>query len=389
MKEMAERGRTLTRPLYRELKDYAAQLGIRDMIYLNIGEPDFPTPLPIVEAAKKAMDEGFTHYTEERGILELREGIAERLKAEKGLDIDPKEGILITNGSSDAIFLTILSLVDPGDEVVLPEPYYPPFLSAIKLASGKPVTLPLNRDTLTLEPDQVAAAVGAKTKLMVVNSPCNPTGMVYGKDVLKAVAELAVDHDFYVVSDEVYDRFVYDGAESLSIAAFPGMTERTLILNSFSKTYAMTGWRIGYVAGDGQRVSRILRVKGAGNVCPNSIAQKAAVAALREGEPYVARMLKEYAERRQLVWEALQRLPAFRCPKPQGAFYLLPDVSAVEKDSLKFAKYLIKEAHVVVGPGVAFGPSGEGRIRISYSASKENLTQAFERLRQAVENYGG
>ena len=389
MKSLASRGEQIKRPLHREIRDYAAKLGFKDMIYLNVGEPDFPTPPPIVEAGVKAMEEGFTHYTEERGIKPLREALASKLKKDKNLEYNPETEILITSGSSEALLASILAIIDQGDEVLLFSPYYPPYYSATLIALGKPVPMAVDRETFIPRPEDVAEKITSKTKLIIVNSPCNPTGTVYPEEVLRGIAELALDHDLYVISDEVYERFVFDGLKHVSIASLPGMAERTVVIGSFSKTYAMTGWRIGYVAGPERIISRILRIKGAGNVCASGISQKAALAALEKGEPYVSRMLKEYDRRRKMVYEAFSRIEGFRVPRPQGAFYIFPDISQLEKDSVKFAKFLVEKAHVVTSPGVGFGQAGEGCLRISYSASVEDLREAAERIRLAVEEQRG
>ena len=389
MKSLASRGEQIKRPLHREITEYAKKLGFKDLVFLNIGEPDFPTPKPIVEAGKAALREGFTHYTEERGIKPLREALAEKIREEKGLTFNPEGEILITSGGSEAILTSILALVDQGEEALIFSPHYPPYLSAVLIALGKPVLIPVDRETFTPKPEAVVEKITGKTKLMIVNSPCNPTGAVFPRRLLKALAEIAVDHDLYVISDEVYERFTFDGEEHVSIASFPGMAERTLIIGSFSKTYAMTGWRIGYVAGPEQIISRVLRIKGAGNVCASGISQKAALAALEKGEPYVSKMVKEYDRRRKIIYEALSRIRGFKVPKPKGAFYIFPDISELEEDSLKFAKMLVEKAHVVVSPGAGFGKAGEGCLRISYSASIEDLKEAAERIRLAVEDLWG
>ncbi|RLI33571.1 pyridoxal phosphate-dependent aminotransferase [Candidatus Bathyarchaeota archaeon] len=389
MKNLASRGEQIKRPLHREIRDYAAKLGFKDMIYLNVGEPDFPTPEPIVEAGIAALKEGFTHYTEERGIKPLREALASRLAEEKGLNFNPETELLITSGSSEALLASILAILDSGEEALIFSPHYPPYLSAVLVALGKPVLVPVERGTFTPNPEITAEKITDKTKLMIVNSPCNPTGAVYPREVLRALAELAVDHDLYVVSDEVYDRFLFDGETHVSIASFPGMAERTVVIGSFSKTYAMTGWRVGYVAGPEKVITRILRIKGAGNVCASSIAQKAALTALEKAEPYVSKMLKEYDRRRMAIYEALNRIKGFKTPKPKGAFYVFPDISELEEDSLKFAKFLVERAHVVTSPGVGFGQAGEGCLRISYSASLEDLKEAAERIKLAVEDRWG
>jgi aspartate/methionine/tyrosine aminotransferase len=388
LKDLAERAKSIGRPLHRAIKDYAVQMNIKDMIYLSIGEPDFPTPSHITEAAKKALDEGFTHYTPEGGILELRQAIANRLETERGLHVDPKKDMLITSGGAEACFVAITGLLDPGDEVIIPEPFYPPYVSTVNIASGRPVLAPVDSETLMVDPDIISKLITNRTKAIIINNPCNPTGMTYGRDVLKCVADMAVDHDLYVISDEVYDRFVYEVECPPSIAAFPGMQERTLVINSLSKTYAMTGWRVGYLASTPEIIEEILKVKGAVNVCANAIAQKAALVAVQGSDECVDEMVKEYANRRKVVLEGLNQISGLQCPNSNGAFYVFPDVSNIEMDSLKLSKYLIERGHVVVSPGVGFGKSGEGHVRISYSASMENLKEALKRMKEALEAYG-
>lgn len=386
MKEMAEREKLVTRPLYRKLRDYAAELGYNDLIYLNIGEPDFPTPPNIINAAVNAMNSGITHYTEEKGLLELRKDLALKLQKEKMVDADPN-GIMITNGSAEAIFTVIMSLINPGDEVILFDPYYPPYQAATIMAHGKPVLSPVHKETLIPDLDSVESLVTSKTKAIIVNSPCNPTGIVYPEQVMKMLAEVAEDRDLYVLSDEVYERFLYDGEKCVSMATYDRTFERTIIINSLSKTYAMTGWRVGYLATNKELANRILKLKSAINVCANSISQKAALTALNSSEEYVRKMLDEYAKRRRYVLDSLSKIEGFKCPISKGAFYLFPDISEIETDSLEFSMYLIKEAHLVVSPGAAFGPQGKAHIRISYASSMDNLITAMERLSNAVDKY--
>lgn len=388
MRKLAARESLIERPLHREIRDYASKLGFKDLIYLNIGEPDFPTPKPIVEEAVKAMEEGFTHYTSERGIAPLREALAQHLKENRKLDYNPEREILITGGSAEGLFAAVMALVDRGDEVILFTPHYPPYFSSVIAAMGKPVLIEIEED-FNPSPEKTLERINRdKAKLMIINSPCNPTGAVYRKDTLKALAEIAVDYDLYVISDEVYDRFVFEGSH-ISIASFPGMDERTILVGSFSKTYAMTGWRVGYLAGPENLIGGVLKLKGAINICACSISQRAALAALEKAEPYVAEMLKVYDRRRSLIYEELSRIEGFKVSKPMGAFYIFPNISSLEENSLKFARFLVEKAHVVTSPGVGFGKAGEGHLRISYSASMEALREAVERIRIAVEELGG
>lgn len=296
--------------------------------------------------------------------------------------------MLITSGGAEACFIAITGLIDPGDEIIIPDPYYPPYVSAVNIAAGKSVPAPVDRETLMVDTEVVSSLITDRTKAIIINNPCNPTGMIYGKDILKGIVDLAVDHDLYVISDDVYDQFVYEGERPPSIASFPGMQERTLTINSLSKTYAMTGWRVGYLAASPKIIAEVLKVKGAANVCANSIAQKAALAAIQSSDECVEEMLKEYAERRKTVLEGLNQISGLRCPNSKGAFYVFPDVSKLEMDSLKLSKYLIEKGHVAVSPGVGFGKGGEGHIRISYSASMETLKEALKRMKETLEAYG-
>ena len=386
MKEMAEIEKLITRPLHRKMRDYAAELGYDDLIFLNIGEPDFSTPPNIINAAINAMNSGITHYTEEKGLPELRRAISLKLQEENTIEVDPN-GILVTNGSAEAIFTIIISLINPGDEIILFDPYYPSYLSSTIMVHGKPILSPVNRESLMPELNSVESLVTSKTKAIIVNSPCNPTGMVYNEELMKSLSDTAEDNDIYIISDEVYDSFLYEGEKYASPALFDKSLERTIILNSLSKTYAMTGWRVGYLATNVDLANRIQKLKSTINVCANSISQKAALTALSSSEEYVQKMIDEYAKRRQYMLNALTKIKGFKCPISKGAFYLFPDISEIEMDSLKFSKYLIKEGHVVVSPGIAFGKCGEGHIRISYASSMENLIDAMERLSNAVERY--
>ncbi|MFQ5762494.1 MAG: pyridoxal phosphate-dependent aminotransferase [Candidatus Bathyarchaeia archaeon] len=387
MKLTAARTRTIERPLHRAIRDYAVQLGFKDLVYLNVGEPDFPTPKHVVEAGKKAMDEGFTHYTEDRGILPLREAIAGELKKTRDIDVNPKEGILVTSGGSEALASVLLSVADPGDDVIMPDPYYPPYVAGVRIAGGNPVPVPVNKETLQWDMEELKKAITPKTKVIIVNSPSNPTGGVYSVELLKGIADLAADHDLYMLTDEVYDAFIYGEQGFHGVAEFDRGLERTILANSFSKTFAMTGWRVGYIAAKPNIIADTVKVKGCINMCATSFAQKAAVVALTSPRDCVKDMLDEYRQRRLMLLDWLKKTPELLCSTPNGAFYAFPDASAVEKDSLEFTKYLVREAHVVVSPGVAFGAAGEGHIRISYANSREDLNKAFRNITDVISRY--
>ncbi|MFQ6075151.1 MAG: pyridoxal phosphate-dependent aminotransferase [Candidatus Bathyarchaeia archaeon] len=353
-------------------------------IYLSLGQPDFVTPGHIIDAAKTALDEGFTGYTADKGMAALRQKVAERIRAEHGLDIDPEKGVIITIGGVGAGYVTILATTDPGDEVLLPCPYWPAHNSGSLIAGCIPKYVMLREELDFMpDPEEVEAEVTERTRLMIINSPSNPTGSVFSRECLKALSEIAVRHDLFVLSDEVYERLVYDGARHYSIATFPGMAERTVIVNSFSKAYAMTGWRVGYAAGDSRIISQMLKAHEPINCCAPSISQRAALAALTGSDEHVRRMLKEYDVRRRAIVKGLNEVPGVSCRMPKGAFYAFPNVEAFGKASLEISRYLATEVGVAVTPGSSFGPYGEGHLRISYASSMESLMEGVRRMKMA------
>lgn len=383
--KIAKRVADVTRSPFQIISEYARSLKLKDTIFLNIGEPDFVTPKHIVEAAKRALDEGFTHYSTDRGFPELRQAIAEKLK-ESGIDVDPADGVIVTAGGAEANWITLMALVNPGDEVLIPSPYYPPFNTVVRLAGGVPVSIPLGEELgFVWDPTDVDKRVTGKTKILLVNSPNNPTGGVLDEDCIKALAEIAQAHDLLVLSDEVYEAFSYDGEKPSSIASIPGMGERTIVTNSFSKTYAMTGWRVGFVAGRSEFISQMLKLHYVTAICASAIAQRAAIAALTGPQDCVREMTAEYARRRKIIVDGLNKIPRFKCAMPKGAFYVFPNITGFRMPSEGFAKFLVKEARVVTVNGSAFGPDGEGHLRISYAASKETIKEALERIKEATE----
>jgi len=360
--------------------------GLENVIYLNIGEPDFGTPDHIREAAKEAISKGYTHYTPDAGIPELREAIAEK-ESGKGVDISPEQ-VLVTPGSTGGIYSAVMATVNPGDEVLLADPWYPGYRRAVQLAGGRLVGI-LTRDEegFSLDPDVVnELASSRRAKLIIVASPNNPTGALYSREVLRAIAEIAVDRGLWVLSDEVYEKFVYEGRKFVSMLEFPGMEEHAIIVNSFSKTYAMTGWRVGYAVGPKEVIEEMGKVNLATAVCVTSIAQYAALAALKGPQDCVERMVREYDERRSLVVRMMRDIPGVKFAKPYGAFYVFPNVEQLGMPSEDLAKFLAREARVVVSPGYPhFGPGGRGHIRISYSTSKGRLEEAMRRIGEALE----
>jgi aminotransferase len=356
-----------------------------EVIRLQAGDPDFNTPAHIVSAMRQAVDSGTTHYTSSAGLLELREAIGQKLRSENGLSYEPQEEIAVTNGGTGALSLTILATVDDGDEVLVPDPGWPNYIPMILSAGGKPVPYKLLRKNDFLPNlDEVAAAVTPKTKLMIVNSPSNPTGNVFPKETLEGLAELANRKRFYLVSDEVYEKIVYEDAKHISMATIGDAWERTLTVNSFSKTYAMTGWRVGYVAGPRHIVSAVAALNSAINSCPSSVSQVAALAALKGPQHIVDEMVSEYKKRRNYFIGALNEMPDVWAFRPKGAFYAFADFSKINPSSTEFTKTLLESAKVAAVPGLAFGANGEGYIRFSFASSMAELQQAAKRMTDAL-----
>ncbi len=352
----------------------------RDIIHLEIGEPDFDTPSNVRAAAKQALDEGVTHYPPFAGLPALRAAIADDAAARKGFPVDPSR-VFVTVGGKGVMVYAILALVDPGDEVIVPDPGYPIYESLTRFVGGTPVPIPIRMENdFRLDVDELAALITPRTRLLVINSPANPTGGVLTRGDIERVAELALRHDLVVLADEIYARILYDGAEHVSIASLPGLAERTIVLDGFSKTYAMTGWRLGYA------IVPPSLIEAYGTLIINTIsgatafAQAGAVEALRGSQDDVAAMVREFRVRRDLVVDGLSGIPGVRCHRPQGAFYVFPDVSGTGFGGAELADRLLHEAGVCVLAGTAFGMIGTGHIRISYANSPENLTEALRRI---------
>jgi len=357
---------------------------IPDAIYLNIGEPDFPTPAHIVEAAKRAMDRGDTHYTPDEGILELRRTIAEKESERLGLELS-EENVIITAGATGGTYASLMASVDPGDEVIVPAPHYSGFYYAVQMTGGTLVGVrQVEERGFQIDASELEQKISSRTKVMIVVSPNNPTGVVLTEDTLKAMAEIACESDLLVVSDEVYDQFVFDG-KFQSIATLPGMSERAVVINSFSKTYAMTGWRIGYAVGPEKIIGQIAKASHSTGICVNSIAQYAALAALQGPQEPTKKMLETYRIRRRLLVDALKRIRQFSLVEPQGAFFAFPNISATGMTSMDLFKHLLREARVAVLPGYPyFGAEGENHIRLSYATSTDKLREAIGRIVDAM-----
>ncbi|MFQ5511026.1 MAG: pyridoxal phosphate-dependent aminotransferase [Candidatus Krumholzibacteriia bacterium] len=354
-----------------------------DIIHLEIGEPDFETPRHIKAAAKEAIERGFTHYGPSPGLPEAREAIAQHVSRDRGVGVE-RDQVVITPGGKSVIFFSMLALVEPGDEVIYPNPGFPNYEMTIELLGGKPVPIRIEEERgFTFDLEQFGKLVTPRTRLCILNSPHNPTGGVLPSDLLEGVAELAERHDFMVLSDEIYSKITYDG-EHTSFYSIPGVAERTILVDGHSKTYAMTGWRLGYGVMPRDVAVQVARIAGNSTSCTCTFTQLAGIEALRGPQDAVTKMVAEFRERRDLVVDGLARVPGFRCHKPAGAFYVFPNIEGTGRTSKELAALLMEEAGVAVLAGGTFGSFGEGYIRISYANCREALTRAIERMTAAL-----
>jgi aspartate aminotransferase len=362
----------------RELK----QQGL-DVIDLGGGDPDFPTPKHICEAASDALFAGDTHYVASAGIPELRQGIVRKLKEDNGVEVDVN-GIIVTPGGKSALISSVLALAGPGDEVLTFDPGWVSYEPMATVAGAATRHVSLNAaDNYRITRDAIESHVNSNTRLMIVNSPNNPSGKVLNQDEIDAVCAVAKAHNIIVFSDEIYEKIVYDDNKHISIAAQPGMAELTLTHNGFSKAYAMTGWRLGYVAGPVEIIKQIMKIHSHSVTCATSFAQRGAVAALNGPQHFISEMVEAWDRRRKLVVEGLNAIPGFNCPWPQGAFYAYPDVTGTGRDGSEIAEYLINEARVGVTPGIAFGDASVNNIRLSFANSDELIEESIKRMQAA------
>ena len=357
----------------------------RSIIHCEIGQPDFVTPPHIIEAAYAAMKEGYTGYSPTPGYPDVRAAIAAEAGARKHISIDPEE-VVIVPGGKPIMFFTMLALVDPGDEVIYPNPGFPIYESCIRFAGGTPVPMPLlEENDFRVDLDRLRASLSEKTKLVILNNPCNPTGSILERSDIEAIAEILRDYpQAMILSDEIYDRLVFDG-EVTSIASLPGFRERTIILDGFSKTFAMTGWRIGYGILPRELAEQITLLMVNSNSCTAAFTQRAALEALQGPQDSVDRMRAAFRERRDYVVEALNAIPGMTCRMPGGAFYAFPGIASYGLDSHTFCNRLLHEGGVAAAWGTAFGSYGEGHFRISFATSMENLQEAVARIRRFTE----
>ena len=356
----------------------------KSIVHLEIGEPDFDTPEHIRDAAKQALDDGFTHYGASAGQIELREAIAKHQTERQGYDVSA-DSVIVTPGGKPVMFFTIMALVEQGVEVIYPNPGFPIYESMINYMGGIAVPMQLNEESgYNADIDNLRSLITPRTKLIIINSPNNPCGSVIPESDLEKIAEMAVENDLVVLADEIYKDMYYGDQEHVSITKFPGMRERTVILDGFSKSYAMTGWRLGYGVFPDFLVEPVTRLMTNSVSCTSVFSQMAAIAALEGPQDSVAAMMEEFTKRRGLVVEGLNSLPGITCPVPKGAFYAFPNIRATGMSSQEFANKALYEAGVALLAGTAFGAFGDGYIRISFANSQENLLEAIERLRKIL-----
>jgi len=357
----------------------------KNIIHLEIGEPDFDTPQNIKEAAVKALYAGYTHYVPAAGIPELREAIAEYISKTREIQVDPEE-VVVTPGAKPIIFFTILACVNPGEEVLYPNPGFPIYESVIKFVGAKPVPIPLKEENdFRIDHEYVKEKITEKTKMIILNSPENPTGGVLTRDDLKLIADcIAERDDLIVLSDEIYSRIIYEGSHE-SIASLPGMKEKTVILDGFSKTHAMTGWRLGYGVMRKDLAEKITQLVINSNSCTCAFVQVAGIEALKGPQDSADRMVAEFRKRREIIVEGLNRIKGVTCKKPKGAFYVFPNITGTGMRSKELSDYLLNEVGVAVLPGTSFGRYGEGYLRISFANSAENIKEALRRIEAALE----
>ncbi len=361
-------------------------LGMEGVVSFTVGEPDFPTPDHIVEAAVKALRRGEHKYTPNAGILPLRQAIARRTRQTHGLEYAPEGEVIVTAGGMEALMLTMMTLLDPGDEVILSDPCWTNYSRQVLICSAVPkyVQVDATHDFL-FTPEALESAITRKSKALVINSPANPTGAIASREALERLAEIAIRRDLWVISDEVYQDLAYDGNEVFSIAMLPGMKERTIVVHSFSKTYAMTGWRVGYAMGPAEAIGNMVKLQENVAACVNSAAQYGALAALEGPREPVDHMVRTFGRRRQVVLEEFASIHGLKCYSPKGAFYALVDISATGMKAEAFAMDLLEKAKVIVVPGHAFGANSDRYVRLSFATSEKNIREGIGRIRKYMQ----
>ena len=366
----------------RKFFDIASEM--EDVISLGVGEPDFVTPWSIRESCVYGLEQGYTSYTANRGLMELREEICFMHKRRFDLDYDPKTDVLVTVGVSEALDIAMRTILSPGDEILIPEPCYVSYKACATLAGGIPVPVPAKAENdFRITPADLEPHVSPKTKALLIGYPNNPTGAILSKEDLEAIARFAIKHDLIVISDEIYGDLTYGDTKHICFAGLPEMKDRTILLNGFSKAYAMTGWRIGYALSNPDIIAAMTKIHQYTMLCAPITAQIAAVEALRHGEKYMRKMVSEYDKRRRLIYDGLQKA-GLKCFEPKGAFYIFPDITSTGLSSEEFAEKILMQEHVALVPGNAFGECGEGFVRCSYATSIEQISEALARIEHFV-----
>ena len=355
----------------------------KHVVHLEIGEPDFDTPQHIVDAGVAALKDGFTHYGPSAGLPEVRQVIIDEVNRTRGLNLGPHH-VVITPGAKPILFFTALAAIETGDEVIYPDPGFPIYESVISFVGANPVAIPLRESNdFQMDIDELKRLITPRTKMIIINSPGNPTGGVLSRDQLAAIAELAVKHDLWVLSDEIYGRIIYEDKQE-SITQFDGLVERTIILDGLSKAYAMTGWRLGYGVMPNDLAFLVSRLMNNSNSCTASFSQRAIIAALQGTQKPTEDMVAEFRRRRDMLVAELNSIPGFSCRNPRGAFYAFPNITGTGRKSRELAEKLLEDAGVAVLSGTAFGEHGEGYLRLSYANSPENLREAVRRIREYI-----
>lgn len=366
----------------RRFFDIASEM--EDVISLGVGEPDFVTPWSIRESCVYGLEQGYTSYTANRGLMELREEICFMHKRRFDLDYDPKTDVLVTVGVSEALDIAMRTILSPGDEILIPEPCYVSYKACATLAGGIPVPVPAKAENdFRITPADLEPHVSPKTKALLIGYPNNPTGAILSKEDLETIARFAIKHDLIVISDEIYGDLTYGDTKHICFAGLPEMKDRTILLNGFSKAYAMTGWRIGYALSNPDIIAAMTKIHQYTMLCAPITAQIAAVEALRHGEKYMRKMVSEYDKRRRLIYDGLQKA-GLKCFEPKGAFYIFPDITSTGLSSEEFAEKILMQEHVALVPGNAFGECGEGFVRCSYATSIEQISEALARIEHFV-----
>ncbi|MCL5257438.1 MAG: pyridoxal phosphate-dependent aminotransferase [Chloroflexi bacterium] len=378
-----EIGPSATLQVARKARELRAQ-GV-DVVDFGPGEPDFDTPRHIIDAACDAMHHGFTHYVPSRGVKELLEALSEKLRKENGIEANPETDIIVTPSGKQALLEVLMAVVNPGDEVIIFDPSWVSYEACIRLAGGIPVKVALSfEDNFAITDDKFRPVLSPATKAIIVNSPNNPTGRILTMDELNVISTVAQERDLLVVSDEMYEKMAYEGHVNRSMAALPGMLDRTVTLNGFSKSYAMTGWRLGYAVAPAVIMREVLKVQEHSVTCAASFTQIGGVAALKGTQEPIEAMIAEFGRRREVIAQGLNELPGVSVRKPEGTFYAFPSIRGTGLSSTEFAALMLDKAHVALTPGVAFGEAGEGYVRTSFATSMEDIQRGLRRMSEVL-----